>query len=157
MTTLYEIKENYRGLMDMELDAETMADTLEAIEGEFEVKAESICYVLANIDSDIDALDNEVKRLQARKKVLNNRKESLKDYLRENMTAIDKSKIETSLFTISRVKGRASALISDEALIPKQFQRITVSIDKTALLAELKNQPVEGAELTTSKELLRIK
>lgn len=158
MTTLYDIKDRYSELLSLDLPEDAIADTLEAIEGELEVKADKICHVIANIDSDCEAIDAEIKRLQARKKVLDNRKESLKDYLRTNMAAMDMKKIQTPLFTINRVAGRAMAVITDESKIPQQFQKVSVSIDKTLLLNALKEgKAVEGAELGESKESLRVK
>lgn len=160
MTTLYEIKDNYRGLLDMDLDAETMADTLEAIEGEFQIKAENICQVMLNIDSDISALDGEVKRLQARKKSLSGKQDSMKEYLRTNMEGIGKKSIKTALFSITRIKGRQTCLVSDEGLIASKYKttKTTTIIDKASLFADLmEGDEVLGAEITTTKEGLRFK
>jgi transcriptional regulator with AAA-type ATPase domain len=137
---------------------EAIKDTLEGLTGELENKAENICYVVREIDLDVEKVDSEIKRLQERKKQLNNRKTSLKEYLRTSMEAIDKKGIKTALFTISRTAGRDVALINSEADIPQQFQKVSVSIDKTLLLKALKaGEQVEGAELSKSAEGLRIK
>lgn len=160
MTSLYEITNDYRGLMDMDIDAETLADTLESINAEFEDKADSICHVLANIDSDCDALDGEIKRLQDRKKSMSNRKDSLKTYLRENMERLEKKRVSTLKFTINCVAGRDMATVLNEDDLPRGFFEPvpqTFKLDKASLLESLKVGPVTGAELGKTKSSLRIK
>lgn len=156
---LYEIADNYKALLDLDIDEQTLADTLESITGEFEDKADAICHVIANLDADIEALDAEAKRLQARKSTFSNRKDSLKGYLRSHMELIDKKKIETTKFTINCVAGRDMAVILDEDKIPKDYfnEKVTVSLDKKALLTALSAGDVEGAEMGKTKSSLRIK
>jgi hypothetical protein len=158
MASLYDLTNEYRALLEMDMPEDAIADTLEGINGELESKAESICYVAREIDLDIEKVDSEIKRLQERKKALSNRKTSLKEYLHISMQAIEKKSIKTPLFTISRTAGRDVAMINSESDIPQQFQKVSVSIDKTLLLKALKaGESVEGAELTKSAEGLRIK
>jgi len=162
---LYEIADNYKALLDLDIDEQTLADTLESIDGDLEEKADSICHVLANMDSDIAALDVEAKRLMDRKKVFSNRKDSLKDYLRTQMESIEKKKIETTKFTINCVAGRDILNVLDESKIPDDFFTIipeSRKLDKQTLLANMKKRPdelesFEGAELIKSKSSLRIK
>ena len=160
MTSLYEITNDYRELLNMDLDAETLADTLESIDAEFDDKADNICHVIANIDSDCDALDGEIKRLQDRKKSAANRKDGLKTYLRESMERLEKKKIATTKFTINCVAGRDMATVLNENDLPRGFFEPlpqVFKLDKASLLESLKAGPVTGAELGKTKSSLRIK
>jgi hypothetical protein len=157
---LYEITDNYKALLDLDIDEQTLADTLESIEGEFEDKADAICHVIANLDADIEALDSEAKRLQARKNTFSNRKDSLKSYLRSHMELIDKKKIETAKFTINCVAGRDMVGEVDYSKLPARFMylpEVEEKLDSKMLLEALKAGNVQGAKLGKTKSSLRIK
>jgi hypothetical protein len=143
----------------MDLDAETLADTLESLEGEFDDKADAICHVLANLRAQSDMLANEANRLDKRADAVVYREEKLREYLRLSMEKLGKKKIESAKFTISCVAGRDKVNVTSLLDIPSDFM-IKVEdfkLDKKMLLAELKKGEVEGAELIKSKSSLRIK
>ena len=71
MTSLYQITNEYRELENMDLDPETLADTLESLEGEFDDKADKICHVLKNLDAQAKACFDESERLGDRGIVIN--------------------------------------------------------------------------------------
>lgn len=164
MTSLRIMTGQYQELMalasDPELPPEALADTLEGLEGEIKIKAENIVHVLLNSDTDITALDVEIKRLQARKKAIENGKSRLKDYLRFNMEATGISKIACPLFSISLGKGRDIVSIDDEEQLPAGCvkTKVTSAPDKATILAYLKEGiHIPGASLIKSQSSLRIK
>ena len=65
---LYELSQNYLAVQDMELDEETLRDTLDSIEDAFEDKAENIAKLYRTVEADEQALEAEEKRFNARKK-----------------------------------------------------------------------------------------
>jgi len=137
-----------------------LADTFEALEGEFNAKAVSVVHVIANMGSDVDAVDAQIKRLTARKAALSNRRESIREYLRSNMEASGVSKIDHPLFNITLAKGRAVVFIEDETLIPDDLVDVSVisKPDKREILKLLKaGDDVPGARIEESKTSLRIK
>lgn len=160
---LYEIVERHKKLELLvdseELTVDDVADTFESIEGEFNDKAVSIIHVVENIDSDIKAIDDEIKRLQARKKSATNKKNSIRDYLKSNMQASGITKIQCPLFNITLAKGRDSVVINNADLIPDDYVSVDVvtTPDKRKILAALKSgEVVDGCELTKTDESLRI-
>jgi hypothetical protein len=164
MTSLYKLADEYRELENMDLDAETLADTLESINGEFDAKADAICHVLANLEANTIALYDECDRLKERASKFGIRHDGLKDYLRVNMEKLGKKKIESAKFTISCVKGRDKVNVLDESkLSGVYFMTIPASktLNKKLLLDDLKGggefKEIEGAELIKSKSSLRIK
>lgn len=107
-----------------------------------------------------EAIKNEIDRLTAMKKTVDNRIDKFKEYVKENMERLDISKIDTELGTLSVSKNPISVEIYDEALITDEYrkERVTVAIDKTAIKNDLKaGKKVEGARLIEDKTSLRIK
>src|SRR5690554_4150616 len=105
MSNLYDIAKDYRQLMQLEdVPAEAIADTMEAIEGEFQDKATNLIKVTLNIGGEIDQIDNEIERLSKMKQVRQNAINRLRDYLKTNMDATGINKIEHPLFSITLSK-----------------------------------------------------
>ena len=163
MTHLYELSNQMIGLRDMMDDDECdidLTDTLDALEGDLQVKAEGLLAWVANIDSDIDAIAQEIKRLNARKSAMANRKESLREYLRHNMEHGGIEKITCPLFSITLSKPRPIAVITDESELPVAYKQIKVTTSpiKKDILNDLKEgQKIPGAELGESKRSLTIR
>ena len=164
MVSLYKLTEQQRELKEVagnsDLPAEAFADTFNALDGQFNEKAVSVIHVVRNMDSDIEALDAEIKRLGDRKSVIKNKKENIREYLRSNMEASGINKIDCPLFSITLAKGKDVVFIDDEAAIPDDYVSVSVVTkpDKAAILKALKNgDSVAGARIEKSKTSLRIK
>ena len=93
MAKLYEVTGDIKALESIDLDAETLTDSIEGIAGEFEEKAKGILAYTENMNGDIDALDSQIKLLTERKKVLTNRQNNLRAYLLHYMEASGITKI----------------------------------------------------------------
>ena len=152
---LYELTENYRGLMELDVPEEALIDTLEAISAEFDDKAIAVGYVIKNLNSEADAIDAEIKRLSGRKSARMNRVKSLKTYLIGNMSVLDKKTIECDLFSISRQKGRMSVFIDSQDALPEEYLKVSVSPDKTAIKKAIDSgEEVKGAHLERGSDSL---
>ncbi|WLI49281.1 siphovirus Gp157 family protein [Pseudomonas sp. FP833] len=165
MTTLYTIAEQFKELAvlaetaDEDLDV-ALRDTMEGIEGEFQEKGKAIAMITLNIDGDLEAIQSQIDRLTERKRIINNRKESLKEYLRTNMDAAGITKITHPLFTITCGKGKPIVVIDDEKAIPDDFVnvKVTSAPDKVAIARALKDgQEVPGAHSEIGKSSISIK
>ena len=168
MSALHEITGNHKELMTLvdseELTLEQVADTFDSIEGEFNDKAVSLVAVKENMQVNVNALDEEIKRLQGIKKTIVNRQESMLEYLRTNMEATGISKIESldkpPFFTITLAKPRDVVSINDSNKIPTDYLNIKTSMTpmKAEILKALKEgKEVEGASLAKGKSSVRIK
>ena len=155
---LYELTEQYKQLANLDVEPELLADTIEGIEGEIEIKAENLLSVVSNFGSDIDALDNEIKRLTARKKTIVSRQDWLREYLRSNMEVSGIDKITCPLFTITLRKATQAVQVYDISLLSEDYIKTTVSPDKVAIKNALKSGiGIPGAELVDGKRGLMIK
>lgn len=114
---LYELANDYRALMNAidndELPEEAVTDTLEAITGEIEVKADEIACVLKNINADIAAFKAEETRLAERRKSKERLYEKIKAYLSEELQKANVSSVDTARNKITFRKSE-SVHIADE-------------------------------------------
>lgn len=106
---LYEISEELMTLEDMlyddTVDQETVQDTLEMINMDFEDKADNYAKIIRTMDASIKALKDEEQRLSGRRKALEERQKWLKDTLEANMRYTGKMKFKTPLFSFSIQKN----------------------------------------------------
>lgn len=152
---LYELSQNYLAVQDMDLEPETLKDTLDSIEETIEDKAENIAKWIRNLEADKKAFEEEEKRFKDKKQAADNRIKSLKQYLEDNMRLIGKTKFKAGVFSFAIQNNPPSVEVFDEALIPKQFL-ITqpVKIDRAGIKELLKaGEEVPGAELKHSSGL----
>lgn len=135
---LYELAD------EQELD---VTDTLDLIEGEYTEKVENYAIFIKQLQSDADALKEEIDRLTARYKTLNNNIDRLKTNLMESMIASGKDKVKTLLFNVS-VRGYESVVVDDPTAIPEEFLKYSEpTVNKVELKKALKNGEVNGAHL----------
>ncbi len=132
-TKLYELTNDFNDIFDRlddlyDLDLSDEADpeaarnellenwflTLDAIEGEFESKAENIGVFIKNLKADEAALSEEKRCIDARLKAKRNAIERLSSYLLGEMEAMHRKKIDRPKALISVNAGRESVKISDE-------------------------------------------
>ncbi|TWC17126.1 viral Gp157 protein [Pseudomonas sp. SJZ085] len=165
MTALYTITEQFKELAALAETADedlavALRDTMEGIEGEFQEKGKAIAMVTLNIDGDLEAIQSQIERLTERKRIITNRKESLKEYLRTNMEASGITKITHPLFTITCGKGKPIVVIDDEKAIPDDFVnvKVTSAPDKAAIAKAIKEgKEVPGAHTEIGKSSISIK
>lgn len=165
MTALYQISKEFQELAVLAETADedmsvAIHDTMGAIQAEFEDKGKAIAMLTLNIDGDLEAIQSQIDRLTERKRIINNRKESLKDYLRTNMEAAGITKISHPLFTISLGKGRPIVVIDSEKDIPDDFMNtmVTTTPDKAMIAKAIKEGfEVPGAHSEIGKSSISIK
>ena len=152
---LYELSQNYLAVQDMDLEPETLKDTLDSIEEAIEVKAENIAKWIRNLEADKKAFEEEEKRFKEKKQAADNRIKSLKQYLEDNMRLTGKTKFKAGFFSFAIQNNPPSVEVFDEALIPKQFLIAQpVKIDRAGIKELLKaGEEVPGAELKHSSGL----
>ena len=162
MTALYELAAEYRAdaekLADMDLDEQTLADTLEGLSGELEVKAQNVIMFTRNLEATAAAIKEAEAQMAARRKALENRAEGLRRYVLENMQFAGIQKIECPLFKLSIRDNPAAVDIYEPGLIPAQYMKQPEppppAPDKTAIKAAITaGTEVPGARLTKGTRL----
>jgi septal ring factor EnvC (AmiA/AmiB activator) len=157
---LYEIAAQYaeleRLITDDETLAESLSDTLQALEDAFEAKAENVVKLIRNTEADIEALKTEEKRLSDRRKRLEAKRDRLKDYLTEQLNASGIEKVKTPLFTASLQRNSQPSLkIVNEQEIPQVFWIPQPPVlDRKGIIEYAKTaDAVPGVELVYGKHL----
>lgn len=89
-------------------------DTLEGIEGEFEIKAENTAQYIKSLKAEEAAIKAEENKLRSRRKTYERRIECMMIYLRNCMQTMKLSKVETPKVRISLRNNAPSLVISDE-------------------------------------------
>jgi hypothetical protein len=119
---------------------QAIQDTMDGIQGEFEVKADNIVMLRRNIESDIDAIDREVERLKELQRVKKNSVSQLGEYLRRNMEASNIKSIKRPLFTITLAMAPEKVIVDNEDALPDELTVVKSSVDpdKKAIAAYLK-------------------
>ena len=154
MATLYELTGQFLDIYNMELDEETKLDTLDSIDwnSDYENKVENYIKVMKNLDADIEARKNEIKRLTELNKADEKKKDHLKETLTTSMTLTGHERVDTPLFKVSFRKSQAVEV--DETVLPEAYKVATWKPDKKRLKEDLKNGlEIVGASLVERKNL----
>lgn len=157
---LYEITTEYRllaeKLADMDMDATTVADTLEAsgLTDALPDKAQGVEMVARAAEMFCPTIDVEIARLQALKARRQKIAQGLRDYIKWNMENAGVERIECPLFCLSLKKNPPAVEVLDDKQIPAGYwvtpepKPIEPRIDKKAIAADIKKgTEVPGARL----------
>ena len=166
---LYELTDEFLQLQamleDPDTDSDVINDTLEAVGGEIEVKADGYARIIRNMEGEVLAIKAEQERLANKKNLLESNIKRLKDNLQQVMIATGKTKFKTDLFSFNIQKnGGALPVVVDVPVdqLPDECVIITEKPDLKALAAFLQD-PVFGdlykqyAHFGERGESLRIK
>ena len=157
MAKLYELTTGYKNieyLIEMGESTEELEAVLNSIGGEIEDKAENIAKIIKNNEADIKAFKEEEKRIAERRKTLENDVKRLKEYLYNNMKLTGKTKFKKGTFSFNIAKNPASVEITNADIISSDYKVLTETLDKRAILQDLKQgKDVQGAILAYSEGL----
>ena len=133
---LYEIKDLYIKFAEMVeeglINESAIADTFEAIEGEFEEKADNIACLIKTWLAEAEAIKSEEARLKERRERKEKQAENLKTYLSGTMLFLGKAKVETPRNVISFRKS-TSLQINDEAWFMDKYPELIKTEIKTSI------------------------
>lgn len=125
MSTLYELTGQMQALLalmeDPDTDPQIIEDSLEAVSGEIEYKADCYARVMAELEAQKAAVKAEKDRLAARESSLGKNIDRMKESLKTSMIATGKTKFKTELFSFSVQKNPPRVVIDDPDRIPEGF------------------------------------
>ena len=152
---LYELSSSYRAIQEMDLDEETLRDTLDSIVGEAEQKAENIAKWIRNLKGDNTAIQEEETRLKNKRIANENKIKSLGLYLEDFLKTSGLTRIKTELFTISLQNNPPSVEVYDATLIPPKYLIEQLPVVDKQIIKELlkRGKEIPGATLKQTKGL----
>lgn len=114
---LYQIAAEFRAdaakLADLDLDDDTLKDTLESLSGELEVKAVNVGKFIKGLEVTVTAMKSAEKALKVRRESAENRLERITTYLKDNMVACGILKIEGPDLKLA-VRTNPGSLVIDD-------------------------------------------
>lgn len=148
--TLYELTNDYQNLLEMaedpDIDPVVLADTMEAIEGEIEIKADGYARIIRQMEADAAALKAEADRITNRRRVIENNIRTMKNRLEDAMIATGKVKFKTELFSFGIQKNPARVVL-DEQYIENLPEEYLIAQDPKVDTAKIKEDLKAGKDL----------
>ena len=162
---LYELTQQQlelkQQLMEMNLDEQTIADTIEGSSLEISKKIENYGIVLRDRESFVDAISKEIERLTERMNAEKKRIERTKNWLLSSMVTLEIKQVECPLFTIAVQDNPPSVDVYNDNLIPEEYMRVpepkppVPAPDKRLILSDLKaGKEVAGCVLKRDKRIV---
>lgn len=149
-------------LMEEEFDNETgelinkdeeIKKLFSELKGSFEDKLNNSHRYCLALNGEEEVLAKEIKRLQAKKSAITNKKDRLKKMMLSALQVSAIPKLTTEFYSFS-VRKSESVNVIDEELINRKFLKISYSADKTKIKKSIKDGvPVEGAEIVKNESL----
>lgn len=162
---LFELTGQYLALMEMmedpETDPQTLEDTMAAIEGELEDKADAYAAIRTQLLGQSEIIDAEIERLKRRKGSIEGNIKRLTANLEASMRATGKVKFKTAThsFGIQKNGGLAPLILdrTDYEKFPEEFRKVKYEPDNQKIREYLKYHTLEWARLGEQGESLRIR
>lgn len=160
--TLYAMTAEYRAalndLREMEIDDQTLADTIEGLQGELTLKAENVAAFTLNLEAEAEAIKAAEKKLADRRKSLESKSKRMREYLLLNMQSAGITEISANdrSFRIRVMAGRESVVIDDAKALPADYKRVKTieEPDKALITKAIKDgYEVSGAHLERKPSL----
>lgn len=160
--TLYDTTSELMGLlavMEEQQDEpnEQMETAIAAALEQHLRKVDSFAQFLTHLDSQADLADAEIKRLQARKRRLEQHRERLAGYALRIMDEHDWTELSGETVDLRIKRNPPVVQILDADAVPAEFKTIRqeVTIDKNGIKARIKaGGTVPGAELTQTRKVV---
>ena len=155
--TLYEMtaaqKELYELMASGEIDGEVYADTLEGI-GIAE-KIEGYCVVDNELLGDLQKIESEIERLNAKKRSIETNIKRLRARLGDCLLSMDTTKYSAGTYTVYR-RETQQVIIDDPQKIPAEFlkTRVAETPNKTLIKESIKaGKEIAGTHLQTNQSI----
>ena len=125
--TLYELRAEYMELLalleDPDTDPQVIADTMEGIQGELDIKCDSYVVVIRQLEAQVEMIDTELIRLEKNKSALTNNIKRMKAAVLDTIQMTGSRKMVTDHFKLSIVKngGKQPMEVDEIEKIPQDY------------------------------------
>lgn len=164
---LYELAAGFNTLFDLVLDEsmdlQLLEEGLHSIECELEEKCANGIALIKSLEAYAEAYGKEQKRFESQRQMLENRIKRIKEWYRQNLDAMGKTKVPTKygVMSVQKNGGKQPLKIDDAALIPEVYLTTVPEhkeVNREALYEALSSgREVPGAHLEARGRSLRIK
>ena len=145
-------------LAELDLDSQTLADSIEAMSGDLETKALNVAMYVKNRTAIIDAMKEAEAQMSARRQVAEKKNADLIAYLKGTMERCGVLKIEGPMFALAIRTNPGAVVVDSIDLVPAEFWRTPTPpppvIDKAAIKAAITGgAEVPGAHIEKSTRI----
>lgn len=162
---LYQITNGFMKLLDEKQTEEMTPEEIQKIGEELSIalqqKSSNIIAYYQEQNALLNAIDEQIRRLQDYKKSTKNKIDNYKDYVKNNMNILGIDKIQTELGTISIANSPLSVEIVDVDKIPDEYKKVVteINVDKNKIKDNFKStgEVVDGVMIITNSTYLKIK
>lgn len=158
---IYQISSKYKKLLnefyESDIITEEMEKQLNECKDDIEQAAINKYYAIIHFNHDLNAVNEEIKRLQSRSKLLKEKIEVLEKSTIQNLQENGINKAKSPYFDLTIRENRERVVIDDESLLDRKFfkEKVTETISLTQIHDEIKIKgSVKGAHLERSKSLV---
>jgi hypothetical protein len=158
MSSLYDIAERYRNLStlfdDDSIPADVVTAALQGVQDELAEKAQNVARLVRNWESEADALRAEEKRMADRRRAIEGKVTSIKDYLQEQMESVGIDKFG-GLLKVALQNNPPALDVQDETAIPAAYMTQPAPvINRRAILDAIKaGASVPGCAMRQGRSL----
>lgn len=126
MASLFNLTADWQRVYDMlndpDIPEEAVFDTIELIEMDMDDKADAYAAIITAMSGDVDVISAEEKRLNDRKRAIENRISSMKQNLYTMMQITGRTKFKTALHSFAIQKnGGAAPIVWSEKPVPAEW------------------------------------
>ena len=163
MGTLYEIATELETLYDMstdpECDPQALADTIEGVMGELELKASSCVYVIKQLEMEQEKAEAVSKEFSDKAKVRANSLKRIKEAIMLTMDRLGLKELEAGDYTIKIQKngGKEPLVLDHPEEVPDNLTKVTIEPDKDKIREFLKDNEASWAHIEPRGRHLTIK
>ena len=145
MASLYQLTAELLQLFDMardeDVDPECLEDTMDMVQGTFVEKADGYGKVIQQLTAEAESIDQEIKRLQARKKRILTNIDRMKSHLQNAMEVTGLRKFQAVLFSFA-IRACPPKVVIDEVFVENIPDEYLVyaqpTVDKMKIKEDLK-------------------
>lgn len=120
----------------------------------FSIKVDGYIRAIKNYKAEVDAIAEEIKKLQDKKKVCENAVLRMKNSMKNAMESFDMKRYNSGIFTVSISTTKAVNVI-DENLIDEKYKKISYTVSKTDIRDAIEaGVNVQGATLVENKNII---
>ena len=146
--SLYVIADEFlaglNALSELDLDPQTLADTIEGMSGDIETKSLNVAMFIRNCEATIVAMKAAEEQMAKRRKTAQTKVDGLQEYVKTNMERCGIKKFEGPMFTISVRTNPGAVMVIAPDMVPQCFWRTPTpppppepTIDKAAIKAAI--------------------
>lgn len=132
-----------------EIDKQSYTDTIDALQLELADKLDAIAWLIDDTNKDIAVYESEIQKLTEIKKECDKAKarvDRLQEYVGYIVANSGSAKVRTDKHVYSKRKSQ-TVEFQDESLIPADYWKETVKVDRKPVKAEIKKAIKEGKEV----------